>query len=383
VQVWYHRLELNFGQPPWPHFVALVNKRFGLPLTDSPIGELALLCRNGSVDEFAKRFMALSYRDTAITEAHQVQLFIAGLDKPLRTDVTLQRPTTLDDAVMMARAYKQRDGLLPPPPSAPPSARTPPRATFRPIAASAPPPLVAASVASAPSVAKPTTNIRRLSEADVAQRRKDGQCFHCDEPYANGHKLVCKQLFSIEVLNDDTSAPTDDTTDPTISIHTLTGIRPRSGKTMQLPIAINRVRLTALLDYGSTHNFVDLEAAVRVGLQFSGRSGLQVAVANGDCIQSPGCCRNMPITIGKEQFALDCYGLALGSYEMVLGVQWLESLGPILWDFAKSTFTFIRDGHPVHWAATDVVTNAPALLTTEGDVMADLLLRFASMFTKP
>jgi hypothetical protein len=49
-----------------------VNKRFGQPLTDSPIGEIALLRRDDNVDDFAKRFMALSCRDTAITEAHQV-----------------------------------------------------------------------------------------------------------------------------------------------------------------------------------------------------------------------------------------------------------------------------------------------------------------------
>jgi hypothetical protein len=82
AQLWYHRLELNSDQPPWPHFVQLINKRFRPPLTDSPIDELALLRCNGSVDDFTKRFMALSCRDTAITESHQVQLFITGLGNP-------------------------------------------------------------------------------------------------------------------------------------------------------------------------------------------------------------------------------------------------------------------------------------------------------------
>jgi hypothetical protein len=72
TQLWYHRLELNTGPPPRPCFIQLVNKRFGPPLTDSLIGEIALLRHDGNFDDFAQCFMALLYRDTTITEAHQV-----------------------------------------------------------------------------------------------------------------------------------------------------------------------------------------------------------------------------------------------------------------------------------------------------------------------
>jgi hypothetical protein len=46
----------------------LVNTRFGPPLIDSPIDGLTLLHREGSADDFAKHFMALSCRDPDITE---------------------------------------------------------------------------------------------------------------------------------------------------------------------------------------------------------------------------------------------------------------------------------------------------------------------------
>jgi hypothetical protein len=35
AQLWYHRLELNTGPPPWPRFMSMVNKRFGPLLTES------------------------------------------------------------------------------------------------------------------------------------------------------------------------------------------------------------------------------------------------------------------------------------------------------------------------------------------------------------
>jgi hypothetical protein len=108
AQLWFHRLELNGGRPSWSQFIQLVNSLFGPSLTDTPLGELAMLCRTGSVNEFAKRFMALSCRDPTITEQQQIQLFTTGLGDPLRLDVALQQSTSMDDAVIFAQAYEQR-----------------------------------------------------------------------------------------------------------------------------------------------------------------------------------------------------------------------------------------------------------------------------------
>jgi hypothetical protein len=164
------------------------------------------------------------------------------------------------------------------------------------------------------------------------QHRKDGQCFHCDQFFTNGHKLVCKHLFTIEVLDDHgDQAPQVDGDDRTISIHALIRVWPRSGKTMQFHININNTRRLALLDFGSTHNFVDNDTADRASIKLGHRSGLKVAIANGDRVHSPVCCWNMSIIIGNEGFIINCYGLALGSYEMVLVMLWLESLGPMFW----------------------------------------------------
>jgi hypothetical protein len=63
---------------------------------------LVLPRRDRFIDDFAKRFMALSCRDPDITETQQVQLFIAGLSKPLRTDVVLPHPVSLNDAMLLA-----------------------------------------------------------------------------------------------------------------------------------------------------------------------------------------------------------------------------------------------------------------------------------------
>jgi hypothetical protein len=169
------------------------------------------------------------------------------------------------------------------------------------------------------SVNKPTTTLK-LTLAAFAERRKIGQCFHCNDMYTDDHRDVCMQLFFIEVLvADDNQAPAAGTDDLTISLHMLIGIRPRSGRTMQLAVTVNEVLLTALLDFRSTNNFVDLEAASRAGIILSGQAWLHVVVVNGDHVHCPSSCRNISMIISDELFHLDCYRLTLGSYDMVLG----------------------------------------------------------------
>jgi hypothetical protein len=42
----------------------------------------------------------------------------------------------------------------------------------------------------------------------------------------------------------------------------------------------------------------------------------------------------------NEEFSIDCYALALDSFDVVLAVQWLKTLGPITWDFEYLSMAF-------------------------------------------
>jgi hypothetical protein len=68
---------------------------------------------------------------------------------------------------------------------------------------------------------------------------------------------------------------------------------------------------------------------------------------------------------------------------MVLSVEWLESLGPILWDFTACTIVFVQNGHRVYWQATKPAAGARPLLSINGEALEDLLHRFDGMFTMP
>jgi hypothetical protein len=171
--------------------------------------------------------------------------------------------------------------------------------------------------------------------------------------------------------------------EPTISLHALTGVQPRAWRTMQLRVAINGAHFLSLLDSGSTHNFVDTEAAARAGVNLPDRTGLRVAVANGDHVMSSGCCHNLKIGIEGESFVIDYYGLTLGSFDMVLGVQWLTAFGPILWDVSRQTMALVHNGWRMVWNAADTSASAPSLHTVTGDLLEELLTHFVGVFTEP
>ncbi|KAG8066574.1 hypothetical protein GUJ93_ZPchr0004g39579 [Zizania palustris] len=48
----------------------------------------------------------------------------------------------------------------------------------------------------------PSTNVRLLLE-EIDQCRKEGRCFHSNELFTSSHKLQCKHIFIIEVVNGD------------------------------------------------------------------------------------------------------------------------------------------------------------------------------------
>jgi len=54
--------------------------------------------------------------------------------------------------------------------------------------------------------------------------------------------------------------------------------------------------------------------------------------------------QEIDIRIGAEYFTVDCYTIPLSCYDMVLGVSYLRTLGPILWDFDDLCMAFWHHG---------------------------------------
>lgn len=186
----------------------------------------------------------------------------------------LHDPQDLQHTMSLVRAYERHNvapALALPAPLARPPRRTP--------AAITTPPPVAGATATQPALSSaPPRPFKRLTPAEMADRCKLGLCYNCDEPYVRGHK--CPHLFYLEVTDyvvkepeddeppaaTDTEAAAFDPEQPMISLHAIAEIRTED--TMQLYVTIGNEQFVALLDSGSTHNFVSGNITRCVGLQF-------------------------------------------------------------------------------------------------------------------
>jgi hypothetical protein len=188
--------------------------------------------------------------------------------------------------------------------------------------------------------------VRRLSTEEIDERRRKGQCFNCDEKYIQGHNRICAKLFHLELHDVDEEDDLDEPAEhPRISLIAISGVRTRD--MMQVVVRFGAVTVTAILDSGSTHNFVSAPAAARCGLCFIPRTDIAITVANEDKVPVAGVFRDAPFHIDSEASCADFFVLPLSGYDIVLGTDWLATLGPILWDFGRLTMSFWRHGHRV------------------------------------
>jgi hypothetical protein len=210
-------------------------------------------------------------------------------------------------------------------------------------------------------------------------KRANGECYRCTEKFTPDHKCASKGVFLIEMDDDvEVDVAVDELG---ISLHALTDIDVFN--TMKLQVCVKGMMLVTLVDTGSTHTFIKEGLLLQLGLSVTPWEGLSVKVANGERVTSGGVCRATYMDIDSEYFSTDLYILPLDDFDIVLGIQWLHTLGPILWDFNNLTMSFWRDGCRVQWIGVGgLAPHCNALLTPWG-LMEALLESFADIFTEP
>jgi hypothetical protein len=112
-------------------------------------------------------------------------------------------------------------------------------------------------------------------------------------------------------------------------------------KTMRLVGSIGHQQIVILIDGGSTHNFVAFAICSKSRLLVQNGNKIKVRVANGEIVESKGSCVNIHIWLVGFAYVSNFYVIPLVSCDMVLGIQWLVTLGSITWKFKDLTMEFM------------------------------------------
>jgi hypothetical protein len=137
-------------------------------------------------------------------------------------------------------------------------------------------------------------------------------------------------------LPDATQEPVDPLeVHPLISLHALTSFS--TPQIIKLIGYINHKKVIILVDSGSTHNFIHHLISQETNCYIRVVNNFQIMIANGGSMKCGGHCDNVSLQIGHYQQKSHMFFIDMGGCNIVLGVEWLRTLGPILMDFKELT----------------------------------------------
>ncbi|KAL0403037.1 UNVERIFIED_CONTAM: hypothetical protein Sradi_1944500 [Sesamum radiatum] len=187
------------------------------------------------------------------------------------------------------------------------------------------------------------------------KKRSKGLCYWCDEKYTPGHQCSKrKHIYIMEAFEEDENlmhkeveeeyqqqdVPTeeDDCSNFHFSVNAMTSVH--NFNTMRVTGCCKSKAINILINTGSTHNFVDFQVAKRLGCKLEATNPFLVAVANGNRVYSTHTCKNFNWRMQRVDFVTEVMTLALGGWDVVLGVQWLVTLSNINWNFKELKMEF-------------------------------------------
>ena len=169
----------------------------------------------------------------------------------------------------------------------------PPRATSRallpapvPCLALPAPPTTTPATSTLATITVEGRPVKHLTQAEHEERCCLGLCYHYNEKFDHGHNKVCQCLFLLDSAVEDevsTETPEEGTIEELIrhfSLHAIVGVRIH--ETMQIHLKLGDTSLVALLDSGSTHNFISEAAAQWMGLPLQHHPRMTATLANGE-----------------------------------------------------------------------------------------------------
>uniref|UniRef100_A0ACD5VMB2 Uncharacterized protein n=1 Tax=Avena sativa TaxID=4498 RepID=A0ACD5VMB2_AVESA len=349
--IWLQSVQEKLITLDWISFTSLLCARFGRDRHQLLIRQFYIIRQTSTVADYIERFDMLmnhlvSYSDTT-HPFYFLTRFIEGLRPDIRAVIMVQRPTDLDTACSLALLQEEvAAGDVHSPPLQPEIRyiKIPSRAANQ-----------SQGHSLAPSVSRPSDNreidsSRSNSDSRLTAlrnyRRARGLCFKCGERWGQEHTFpttvqmhIIKELLAL--FSQEKVIGTDEDIEPTeiacsLSIHAMKGAPADAKGGIQLHAFIADHEVLILVDSGSSTSFINKQLADRLPDVQQLHKKCLVNVADGTQYR---CSTFIPACQWTSQgttFATDLKVLPLGSFDAILGMDWLEEHNPNI-DWVKKT----------------------------------------------
>jgi hypothetical protein len=341
VACWFQSIERQHPNLSWPLLCRLLHDPFGRDQLQFLLRQLFRIQQQGSVSEYQDRFVTLvdqlAVYDSVPDPMFFATRFVEGLRSDIRAVVMLQRPLDLDSACSLALLQEEVAT-----PSVRPDHRKGDFRTWSKPSAPHPLPLPPHAV---PKVGAPEKKSDHSSSVDSklgalkAYRRARGLCDRCAEKWHRGHTCnTTVQLHAIQEVWDLLSnVSVEDTTvyggSPedsmlmSISSEAIAGVvAKRSIRFMGLMQAVD---ILILVDSGSTNSFINQSTVLKLGWKSVPGCPLQVQVADGTILSCTNMISQAVWSIQGCSFVQDLHVLNLPTFDLILGMDWLERYSPM------------------------------------------------------
>ncbi|KAL4297836.1 hypothetical protein GQ457_12G027660 [Hibiscus cannabinus] len=327
----------DLNQWDWNQYLSLLRERFAPGGFEDPFAELVALRQTDTVDQFYEEFIVL-LNQVRLPDDYVLSIFKNHLRLEISQFLKLLEPKTLTSAYHMAKHLEniffpghKKTGSNTGRYNAPTSILVPPRSINNSFKGNVGgnSGMVHTSKSNSPVLLSPTNNkgVGMCKVTDILNHGGRG-----DEEGEHEEFMDCVE--EVEVVGQEGTKAEN----PVISLQAMWG--ETNCDTMRIQIQIGGERLIALVDSGSSHNFISLSAAKKLGLGIDKQCLLRVMVANGEVLKTVGGCNKVNWMIQGESFITDFLVIPLKSCDVVLEVQWLAALGCINWNFIERKMEF-------------------------------------------
>lgn len=110
-----------------------------------------------------------------------------------------------------------------------------------------------------------------------------------------------------------------------------------------------RTNVSMFLDGGSSYNFIQPRLVKHFKLPIEKVPDFKVMVGGGNHLQGNSVVRELPLIIDGNHINISAYALEATGYDVVLGAEWLATLGEQLVNYSTATLKCLHNDQWVNF----------------------------------